>query len=67
MDTNEILQAIGAEIARLEQVRALLNRGTSAHVTVEPTDRKPRRRRMSAERARIAAAQKARWAKTKGD
>jgi hypothetical protein len=70
MDSSEILTHIDAEIARLRQVKALL--------TAEKTERKPRRasskpakkavptkkRTMSAEaRARIAAAQKARWAK----
>jgi hypothetical protein len=71
MDTVEILQTIDAEIARLERARDLLNGHTvqvkrgrpvssSATTTTEP------RRKMSLEgRARIAAAQKARWAKTK--
>jgi hypothetical protein len=59
----EILQAINAEIMRLEQVRALLTDQAA------PLKRgaKPQRRKVSAEgRARIAAAQKARWAKAKG-
>ena len=58
MDTTEIIQTIDAEIARLEKARALLNGHTASP--------KPQRRKMSAEgRARIAAAQKARWAKAK--
>jgi hypothetical protein len=68
MNTFEILATIDAELARLEQVRVLL--------TENPTPLKrgnssreggnPKRRKMSAEgRARIAAAQKARWAKAK--
>jgi hypothetical protein len=72
MDTTQILTQLDEEIARLQQVRALL--------TGEPTKRKPgrpstraakvalpaKKRTMSAEgRARIAAAQRARWAKAK--
>jgi hypothetical protein len=73
MDTTEIIQTINAEIARLEKARALLNghigapakRGgpVSSKLTAVL---KPGRRKMSAEgRARIVAAQKARWAKAK--
>jgi hypothetical protein len=55
MDLDAIVQDIEAEIIRLEKLRALL----TGHTASEPT-RKP----MSAEgRARIAAAQKMRWAK----
>jgi hypothetical protein len=72
MDTTQILTRLDEEIARLQQVRALL--------TGESTKRKPgrpstqaakvalpaKKRTMSAEgRARIAAAQRARWAKAK--
>jgi hypothetical protein len=75
MNTAEIIQFLDTEIARLEKARTLLNgdagvplkRGRPAKslVTVKPV--KPERRKMSAEgRARIAAAQKARWARTKG-
>jgi hypothetical protein len=73
MDTNDIVVEIDAEISRLQQARALLS---STATTVK---RKPGRpagasfpsktkavHTMSAEaRAKIAAAQKARWAKTK--
>ena len=73
MDTNDIVLEIDAEISRLQQARALLS---STDTTVK---RKPGRpagtslpktakaaHTMSAEaRAKIAAAQKARWAKTK--
>jgi hypothetical protein len=73
MDTTEILQTIDAEIARLEKARALLNGHVSAPakrgrpVGAKPlAASKPQSRKMSAEgRARIAAAQKARWAKAK--
>jgi len=72
MDTTEIIQTIDAEIARLEQARALLNGHTAPAKRGRPlgskpvATSKPLRRKLSAEgRARIAAAQKARWAKTK--
>ena len=73
MDTTEIIKTIDAEIARLEQVRALLNGHTTTPKRGRPISSKPvaapkplKRRKMSAEgRARIAAAQKARWAKGK--
>ena len=72
MDTTEIIQAIDDEITRLEQVRALLSGHTAKskpglRLTSEPpATANPQRRKMSAEgRARIAAAQRARWAKTK--
>jgi hypothetical protein len=71
MDTADILQTIDAEIARLERARALLN-GHTASVRGRPissnatTRTKPPRRNMSAAgRARIVAAQKARWARVK--
>jgi hypothetical protein len=71
MDTAEIIETIDAEIARLEQARVLLNghttpakRGRPVSSAATPT--KPPRRMISAEgRARIAAAQRARWAKAK--
>jgi hypothetical protein len=74
MDTTEILQTIDAEIARLEKARALLNghvsapakRGRPTKSLAAVNTVKPARRKVSAEgRARIAAAQKARWAKAK--
>jgi hypothetical protein len=73
MDTTEIIQTIDAEIARLEQARALLKGDTTAPATsgrslnYKPaTTAKAPRSKMSAEgRARIAAAQRARWAKIK--
>ena len=72
MDTSEIIQTIDAEIARLEKARALLNghvstpakRGRPLGSTVTTTA-KPRRKMSAEGRARIAAAQKARWAKAK--
>jgi hypothetical protein len=72
MDTAEIIQSIDAEIARLEQARELLNdhvgaplkRGQTASPTTATITRPRKRKMISAEgRAKIAAAQKARWAK----
>jgi hypothetical protein len=61
LDTTQVVQAIDAEIERLSKARALLTGHTA------PLKRGlPRRKRgtMSAEgRARVAAAQRARWAK----
>ena len=66
MDTFEILMAIDAELARLEQVRVLLTentappkRGRPSGTTVKAAP-KPRRKMSAEGRARIAAAQKAR-------
>jgi hypothetical protein len=62
-DLEAIVQNIDEEINRLEKVRALL----SGHTTPLKRGFPPRKRStMSAEgRARIAAAQKKRWAKKK--
>jgi len=58
---DRIIQEIDAELARLRMARALLGGETNSH---KPT--KSGRRKMSAEaRARIAAAQKARWSRAK--
>ena len=73
MDTSEIIQTIDAEIARLEKARALLNghvstpakRGRRATAKAVIAAGKPRRKMSAEGRARIAAAQKARWAKAK--
>jgi len=63
MSMNELLSAIESEIFHLKQIRALLA-GTSS--TGLPPGRAPKKRHMSAAgRARIAAAQRARWAKQK--
>jgi hypothetical protein len=63
MNTTDLLSSIDSEIARLQQVRALLA-GQDGHI---PTVRGPRKKRtLSAEaRAKIAAAQRKRWAKQK--
>ena len=58
---NRVIEVIDQEISRLQAARALLL-GTSASSGATKTGRKP----MSAEgRRRIAAAQRARWAKIK--
>jgi hypothetical protein len=67
MDTSKLVADIDAEIERLQQARALLN-GAEAKRKPGRSAKKttPKKRTMSAEgRARIAAAQKARWAKAK--
>jgi hypothetical protein len=63
MDTAQLVSEIDSEIARLQQARILLlGVGSATHA------KSPRRKRsLSAEaRARIAAAQRRRWAKQKG-
>jgi DNA-binding NarL/FixJ family response regulator len=65
MDTNEIIEAIDVEIKRLQEAKALLGSSPTSKPTAMPSPKKPGRRKMSAaERARIAEAQKARWAKS---
>jgi hypothetical protein len=72
MNTKEILTHIDFEIARLQQAKALLigepARRKSGRPFSKPATRASsvKKRTMSAEgRARIAAAQRARWAKAK--
>ena len=66
MMTNEIIAAIDAEIHKLQQVKALLN-GSGDHSGAGKTGPAPfKKRNVSPEaRARMAAAQTARWAKVK--
>jgi hypothetical protein len=62
MQINDIVAALDSEILRLEQVRALLSSST----TNGKAQSTPKKHHLSAEaRARIAAAQKKRWAKVK--
>lgn len=62
MDTVRIIQEIDAQISRLKQVKAILT-GTVTKPGSKATQTK---RVMSAEgKAKIAAAQKARWANSK--
>jgi hypothetical protein len=75
MDTVSIIQEIDAEISRLQQVRAILTgtdvkraagRPKSTQVPSSSIADEPTKRVLSAEaRAKIAAGQKARWAKSK--
>jgi hypothetical protein len=70
MDTTKVIETFDAKIGRLERARALLNGHTAPVKRGRPigsnATTKPSRRKMSAEgRARIVAAQKARWAKVK--
>jgi hypothetical protein len=72
MDIQEILAQIDAEIARLQQVKSILSGSTTTAKLGRPKARHnvgspvAAKRTMSPEgRARIAAAQKARWAKQK--
>jgi hypothetical protein len=75
MDTTEIIAQIDSEIARLEQVKSILS-GTTATTNTSakrgpkpksaPTPITAKKRFLSPEaRGRIAAAQKARWAKVR--
>jgi DNA polymerase/3'-5' exonuclease PolX len=62
MDKAAIIQSLDAEIERLKQARHVL----AGNDTVATVGNGRRRRRMSADaRARIAAAQKARWARVR--
>jgi len=75
MDTVSIIEEIDAEISRLQQAKVILsgtatNRGPgrpkATNVVSKPVPTKLAKRVMSAEgRAKIADAQKARWAKVK--
>jgi len=58
MTTDKIIAEIDAEIARLKQVRALLS-------TTKGEPIRKRHKLSKAARARIAAAQRLRWAKQK--
>jgi hypothetical protein len=68
MDTQSVIAAIDAEISRLQQVKSLLSgaaRTQNIKLPVAVKTSKPtKRRRLSASaRAKISAAQRARWAK----
>jgi hypothetical protein len=67
LSVENIVKEVRAEISRLQQVLALLGAGSSHNVTAKkraaPTSATPRRKLSAAGRKRIAAAQKARWAK----
>jgi hypothetical protein len=75
MAITEILASLDEEIARLEQVKKLLGGGSgagnvrsAAHSAAANGTGKPKRKKFSAEaRAKMAAAQRARWAKQKAE
>jgi hypothetical protein len=63
MDTNEIIEAIDAEIQRLQAAKALLGGGPTSKPAAKPSPKPGGRKMSAAGRARIVAAQKARSAK----
>jgi hypothetical protein len=69
MQTRQIIEQIDAEIKRLQQAKSLLVGATTKRGPGRPAKTSvaaPKKRQMSPEgRARIAAAQKARWVKAK--
>jgi hypothetical protein len=78
MNTEAIIEQIDAEISKLQQAKALLNGATSTPVkrapgrpkassqVAEPVVSTPAKRAMSSEgKAKIAEAQRKRWAKSK--
>jgi len=67
MSREELIAAVDEEISRLEKVRSLLQSTGGSRITTTTFGNRPRKKRvLSAEaRARIAAAQKRRWAKQK--
>jgi hypothetical protein len=78
MQTTEIIAQLDAEISRLQQVKVLLNGTTTKRSPGRPaasvtaaapvTTAAPKKRILSPEaRAKMAAAQKKRWAKVRKD
>lgn len=65
MEMKGILAEIDGEIRKLEQVRAILTGKDGPHGTKVPLSRRKKRQLSPEARARIADAQKARWAKIK--
>jgi hypothetical protein len=66
MDTHQILQAVKAEISRLQRVVNLLEETSpSPKAAAATTTSKKRRGLSAAARKKISEAQKARWAKVK--
>ncbi len=67
MTREELVAAVDEEISRLEKVRALLLSTGGSRITPGSFGNRPRKKRvLSADaRARIAAAQRRRWAKQK--
>jgi hypothetical protein len=64
LSIENIVKEVRAEIGRLQQVLALLGgHGVSVKRTAKVVTAGPRRRMSAAGRRKIAAAQRARWAK----
>jgi hypothetical protein len=63
MDTSQIIEAIDAEIRRLQEAKALLGGSPASKPAAKPSPEPGRRKMSTAGRVRIVAAQKARWAK----
>jgi hypothetical protein len=67
LSVENIVKEVRAEIGRLQQVLALLGAETGHGVSVKKTVavEKPKRKVSAAARRKMAAAQKARWARIK--
>jgi hypothetical protein len=66
METQDILAQIDAEIGKLQQVRAILTGFATNGPTRNVSQSATKKRQLSSEaRAKISAAQKARWANAK--
>jgi hypothetical protein len=65
MNRNSILAEIDAEIARLEQARSLLAGSENTSTTKNALPAKKKRKLSKKARARIAEAQRKRWAAQK--
>jgi hypothetical protein len=66
MDLTKILQSIDSQIKRLQEAKRILEGFEGHGTTAKSTRNRRERRKMSkAARDRIAAAQRARWAKVK--
>jgi hypothetical protein len=65
MSIERLIAEIDAEIARFEQARTLLA-GSQGRATTAPAKKLVKRKLSAAARARIAVAQRKRWAATKG-
>ncbi len=65
MDTATIIEQIDAEIERLEKAKAIITGETVAARRGRPTGTSKKRTLSPEARAKIAAAQKKRWAKAR--
>jgi hypothetical protein len=65
MTISDVLSQIDSEISRLQQARQLIAGSNLGNVRATPKPARKKRTISAAGRARIAAAQRARWAKRK--